>query len=403
MCKKCDLSIEEKDHQGRREFIIKSAVAVGGLAFSGLGSKAIAGSFSSSKEQNPELLKPFKAKSYGAFKPKGEIKFVEIDRRALGPNDVRIDIHYAGICHSDIHTINEDWGPNKYPIVPGHEIVGRVVAVGEKVKNHKVGDNVGVGCMVDSCGTCVNCKADREQNCLNGTSFTYGSADKISGGITQGGYSTGIVVKDHFVVKIPDGMDLSRVAPIMCAGITTFSPMQHWDLEKGQDVAVVGIGGLGHMAIKLAVAKGANVVAFTTSKNKFGAIKKMGATPVLSSDEEEMKKYAMKFDLMISTIPYKFQVQNFLNLLKLDATLVNVGQLTAVDGISGMMMAFNRQKLAGSMIGGMKETQEVVNFCSKHNILPDVEMIKPSEINKAYKRVIGKDVKFRFVIDMKKA
>lgn len=257
--------------------------------------------------------------------------------------------------------------------------------------------------MVDSCGECVNCKADREQNCLKGTTFTYGSPDKISGGITQGGYSTGIVVKEHFAVSIPNGMDLSRVAPIMCAGITTFSPMQHWELKRDQEVAVVGIGGLGHMAIKLAVAKGAKVTAFTTSKNKFEAIKKMGATPILSSDEKEMQKYTMKFDLMITTVPYKFQVQSFLNLLKLDATLVNVGQLTAIEGLSGMMMAFNRQKLAGSMIGGMQVTQEVVNFCAKHDILPDVEIIKPQEINRAYSRVINKDIQFRFVIDMTKA
>ena len=403
MCKKCDeLQIKERNNQGRREFILKSAAAVGTVAFSSVATKAFAGSFSSAG-QDPNLLKPFTAKGWAARKAKGELAPFNFERRALGPNDVRIDVLYAGICHSDIHTVNEDWGKNQYPIVPGHEIVGKVVAVGDKVTKHKIGDFVGVGCMVDSCGTCVNCKADREQNCLNGTTFTYGAPDKISGGITQGGYSTGMVVKDHFCIKIPDGMDLSRVAPIMCAGITTFSPMQHWNLEEDQEIAVVGVGGLGHMAIKLAVAKGAKVTAFTTSRNKFDAIKEMGATPVLSTDPEQMKKHAMKFDLMITTVPYPFGIQNFLNLLKLDATLVNVGQLSAIEGLSGLIMGFNRQKLAGSMIGGIAETQEVIDFCAKHDILPDVEIIKPTEINKAYSRVVNKDIQFRFVIDMKRA
>ena len=407
MCNKCDdekhsIIVEKKETQGRREFILKSAKAasLGSLAL-GTPLMGVAQSALASGSKAPASTRPKEIEAFGVTKKSGPFQSLKIKRRALTEHDVEIEILYAGICHSDIHTVNEDWGGNQYPVVPGHEIVGKVIAVGPEVKSHKVGDHVGVGCMVDSCAECVNCKNDREQNCLNGTTFTYGSKDKHTNGVTYGGYSRNVIVKDHFCVSIPDGVDLSRVAPIMCAGITTFSPMQHWELKEDQEIAVVGIGGLGHMAIKLAVAKGAKVTAFTTSQNKFDAIKKMGAKPVLSTDAQGMKKYAMKFDLMISTIPYPFQMQSFLGLLKLDATLVNVGQLTQIDGLSGMMMGFNRQKLAGSMIGGMKETQEVVNFCAKHDVLPDVELIKPSQIDEAYKRVVNKDIKFRFVIDMK--
>ncbi|MBT11156.1 MAG: hydroxyacid dehydrogenase [Oceanospirillaceae bacterium] len=327
-----------------------------------------------------------------------------IPRRQPGPDDIMMDILYAGVCHSDIHTVDGDWGKPALPLVPGHEIVGRVTAVGKNVTRFKVGDVGGVGCMVDSCGECENCLNDREQNCLNGTTFTYGSPDKISGGYTYGGYSHKLTVKEHFVVNIPDGMDLSRVAPIMCAGITTFSPMQHWQLKEGQKVGVIGIGGLGHMAVKLGVARGADVVAFTTSPGKVADIKAMGVKDVvLWDDKEAMKRHMASLDLMIATVPEPFNISQFMPLLKLDATLVNVGQLGTIDGLSGMMMAFGRQSVAGSMIGGMKETQEVVNFCAEHNILPDVEMIRPDQIDQAYERVKGKDIKFRFVIDMQNA
>ncbi|MAD45094.1 MAG: hydroxyacid dehydrogenase [Oceanospirillaceae bacterium] len=327
-----------------------------------------------------------------------------IPRRQPGPDDIMMDILYAGVCHSDIHTVDGDWGKPALPLVPGHEIVGRVTAVGKNVTRFKVGDVGGVGCMVDSCGECENCLNDREQNCLNGTTFTYGSPDKISGGYTYGGYSHKLTVKEHFVVNIPDGMDLSRVAPIMCAGIPTFSPMQHWQLKEGQKVGVIGIGGLGHMAVKLGVARGADVVAFTTSPGKVADIKAMGVKDVvLWDDKEAMKRHMASLDLMIATVPEPFNISQFMPLLKLDATLVNVGQLGTIDGLSGMMMAFGRQSVAGSMIGGMKETQEVVNFCAEHNILPDVEMIRPDQIDQAYERVKGKDIKFRFVIDMQNA
>lgn len=340
-------------------------------------------------------------RAYGATEEKGSIKPMTIERRAVGPQDVMIEILYAGICHSDIHAINGDWGSPALPIVPGHEIVGRVSAVGNNVTRFKKGDIAGVGCMVDSCGACEHCLNNREQICKNGTTFTYGAPDKVSGGHTYGGYSKRIVVKEHFAVNVPKSMDLSRVAPIMCAGITTFSPMNHWDLKKDQKVGVIGIGGLGHMAVKLGIARGAKVTAFTTSPSKVETIKEMGVEEVvLWDDREAMERLNQSFDLMIAAVPTTFEIQPFMNLLKVDSTFVNVGDLGTLGGISGMQLAFMRHRLAGSMIGGMKETQEVVNFCAEHNVLPDVEIIKPSEINNAIARVQDKDVKFRFVIDM---
>lgn len=326
-----------------------------------------------------------------------------IERREMRPSDVVIEILYAGICHSDIHQVDNDWRRSPLPLVPGHEIVGRVEAVGRDVTRFRVGDAVGVGCMVDSCGTCANCRADREQNCLRGTTFTYGSQDKVSGGFTQGGYAKRIVVTERFVIRIPDGLDLSRAAPIMCAGITTFSPMQHWKLRKGQHIGVVGVGGLGHMAIKLAVARGASVTAFTTSAGKLDSIKAMGATPVLWSDQAALERLGASLDLVITTVPEPFSIGRFMRLLKLDATLINVGQLGTIDGLSGMAMGFGRQSLAGSMIGGIAETQQVVDYCAKHQVLPDVEIINPDQINEAYARVKAKDIKYRFVVAMQGA
>ncbi|SFO16010.1 uncharacterized zinc-type alcohol dehydrogenase-like protein [Cohaesibacter marisflavi] len=402
MCEKCknghvhDHS-EVIDH-GRRDIMIGGAGLAAGAAF---------GSVFSAGSAMAQGADPMAAESVEAFafnKAHGPAKAMSITRRAVGPNDVKMDVMFAGICHSDIHTINGDWGrAGPFPLVPGHEIIGRVTAVGSNVTRFKVGDIGGVGCMVDSCGECENCLNDREQNCLNGTTWTYGAEDKVSGGLTYGGYSRKIVVKDHFVVNVPDNLDLSRAAPLMCAGITTYSPMQFWKLEKGQRVGVVGIGGLGHMAVKLGVARGADVTAFTTSEYKMPLIKAMGATPVLASDADTMRGMMNSFDLMIAAVPYAFDMQQFINLLKLDATLVNVGQLAQIDGLSGMMMGFGRKSLAGSMIGGMAETQELVNYCASHNVQPDVEIIKPNQITEAISRVIDKDVKFRFVIDMREA
>jgi alcohol dehydrogenase (NADP+) len=410
MCEKCGKPfhvLPDSLDKGRREFIATGAKVAAGVALTpSFGASLLVGSKpASAQTANP--MEETTVHTYAAYDSEAHFRPMDIKRRAVGPDDVKMDILYAGICHSDVHSVHGDFRHIRvphYPVVPGHEIVGRVVVVGRNVKKFKIGDIGGVGCMIDSCGVCENCKADREQSCTQGTTWTYGSEDKISGGKTYGGYSTGIVVKEHFVVKVPAGMDLTRAAPIMCAGITTFSPMQHWKLMKGQRLAVVGFGGLGHMAVKLGVAHDAEVTVFTTTPSKIPDAKKMGATDaVLWSDTDALSRYVGAFDLMISTVPVRFTIQPFLDLLKLDATLVNVGDLFDIDAINGYAMAFKRHSLAGSLIGGMKETQEVMDFCAVHKIAPDVEIIKPSEIERAYQSVIGKEVRYRFVIDMQSA
>lgn len=342
-----------------------------------------------------------KVRAWAASAADARFAPIEITRRAVGPKDVRIEILYVGICHSDIHAVRSDWGQAHYPIVPGHEIIGRVSAVGREVTKFKVGDIAGVGCMVDSCGVCENCRADREQNCLNGTTFTYDSPDEVSGGVTFGGYSKAIVVAEHFGIRIPSRGNLPGLTPILCAGITTFSPMQHWRLKPAQRVGVIGLGGLGHMAVKLGAARGAEVTAFTTTPGKVEDAKRLGAREaVLWSDAQAMQRLAGTFDLMISTVPQAFPVQQFMNLLKLDATLVNVGALEDIAGLNGMANGFGRKSFAGSMIGGIAETQEVIDYCAARNISADVEIIRPDQIDEAYARVLGKDVRYRFVIDM---
>jgi uncharacterized zinc-type alcohol dehydrogenase-like protein len=316
---------------------------------------------------------------------------------------VLIDVLYCGICHSDIHAVHGDWGSPNYPRVPGHEIIGRVAGVGNAVTKFRVGDIAGVGCMVDSCGECENCLADREQNCLNGTTFTYDAPDKVSGGYTYGGYSERLVVTERFAIRIPPGVNLAATAPLLCAGITTFSPMQHWRLEPGQRVGIIGMGGLGHVAVKLAVARRADVTIFTTTQSKIADAKRFGAREaVLSSDEAAMARLANHFELLISTVPYSYRMQPFMNLLKLDGTLVNVGLLLNLEGtdLSGMLMGFGRKSLAGSMIGGIAETQEVIDYCAARNITADIELIRPDQISQAYERVVNKDVRYRFVIDL---
>ncbi|WP_058913798.1 NAD(P)-dependent alcohol dehydrogenase [Entomohabitans teleogrylli] len=328
-----------------------------------------------------------------------------IQRRALGPKDVHIDILYCGICHSDIHAVRGDWRVPDLPIVPGHEIVGRVVAVGSAVTKFRPGDIAGVGCMVDSCGECENCLADREQICLNGTTFTYGAPDKISGGQTYGGYADSIVVTERFAIRIPPGMDLASTAPILCAGITTFSPLRHWQVTPAFRVGVVGLGGLGHMAVKLALAHQAQVTVFTTSPGKIADARRLGASEaVLWSDAQGMSRQANSCDLIIATVPEGFSMQPFFNALKNDGTLVNVGALGSLNpDLSGMLLAFSRKKLSGSMIGGIAETQQVVDYCFARNIRPEVELIRPDQIQAAYRRVLDKDVRYRFVIDFASA
>ncbi|ACG74566.1 Alcohol dehydrogenase GroES domain protein [Anaeromyxobacter sp. K] len=329
---------------------------------------------------------------------------MQIKRRAVGPNDVLLDVLYCGICHSDIHQARNEWSsfPTVYPCVPGHEIIGRVQAVGNAVTKFKVGDIGGVGCMVDSCGTCENCLADREQNCLKGATFTYNAPDRATGENTLGGYSEKMVVSERFVIRIPPGADLAATAPLLCAGITTFSPMQHWKLSSRQRVGVIGLGGLGHMAVKLAAARKAEVTVLTTSPGKIADARRLGAQEaVLWSDAAGMKRLANRFDLLISTVPESYPMQPFMDLLALDGTLVNVGALNQLQGgLIGMSMAFGRKSLAGSVIGGIAETQQVVDYCAARGIKADIELIRPEQINQACDRVVSKDARYRFVIDL---
>ncbi len=324
------------------------------------------------------------------------------ERRDPRPDDVVIDILYTGVCHSDLHTARNDWGFTTYPVVPGHEIVGRVTAVGSGVDKFKVGDLVGVGCLVDSCCECEPCRNHLEQYCDNGFVATYDSTDKHDGLRTYGGYSKSITVRDAFVLKVPENLDTKAVPPILCAGITTWSPLRRWKAGKGSKVAVVGLGGLGHMAIKLAHALGAEVSLFSRSPGKADDAYRLGADKViLSTDNAQMQAAANQFDLIIDTVPYEHDVNPYMPTLKLDGTLVFVGLVGDITpALSTIPMLFKRRNVAGSLIGGLKETQELLDFCGEHNIVSDVEVIDMKDINEAYERMLKSDVKYRFVIDM---
>lgn len=342
-----------------------------------------------------------KVKAYGVETPEENLKPLNIERRQLTAKDVHIKIEYCGVCHSDIHTVRNDWGGSKYPVIPGHEIIGRVVEVGSDVKNFKPGQRVGVGCMVDSCGTCSSCQDDLEQFCEQGMIGTYNGKDKHSGGHTYGGYSQDIVVEEHFVLNIPENLDAKATAPLLCAGITTWSPLKHWNIQKGDKVGVIGLGGLGHMGIKLANALGAHVVMITRSESKSEDAKELGAHEVLlSTDKDEMKKHRNSFDFLLNTIPVKHDLNPYLGLLKRDKTVCLVGAIEPLEPIHGGSVIAGRKRVSGSLIGGIKETQEMLDFCGEHNITCDVEMIDIQNINTAYDRVTSSDVKYRFVIDM---
>src|SRR6187402_238774 len=322
-------------------------------------------------------------------------------RREPGEHDVRIEILYSGVCHSDLHQAKGDWGNSTFPMVPGHEIVGRVVAVGSAVKKFKVGDFAGVGCMVDSCRTCESCKQDLEQYCLTHTSFTYNGTEQDKTTPTQGGYSTEIVTEERFVVKISEKLDLKATAPLLCAGITTYSPLRHWKVGKGQKVGVIGLGGLGHMGVKFAKAMGAHVTMITTSASKGEDAKRLGADAVLlSTDAEAMKAAGASFDFLLNTVPVSHDINPYTNLLRLDGTMVLVGALTPLDGVVGGSLMIPRRTIAGSAIGGMAETQEMMDFCAEHNIVSDIEVVDMASINETYVRLAKNDVRYRFVIDM---
>ncbi len=340
------------------------------------------------------------AKAYAAFSSDKPLKSFQFNRRQVGVNDILIDIIYCGVCHSDIHMVHNDWGKTRYPIVPGHEIIGRVKTTGADVTKFSEGQLVGVGCMVDSCRSCMPCTKHLEQFCEKGAVMTYGSDDAHrKGEITQGGYSTHIVVDQNFVLSVSETLDVKAVAPLLCAGITMYSPLRNWNVTPGQKVGIIGLGGLGHMGIKLSRAMGAEVVMITTSESKGKDAERLGAHDVIvSSDSGQMAKHANSFDLLLNTIPVAHDANPYMPLLKIDRTMVAVG-LTPVELNSGSLI-FGRKNIAGSLIGGIKETQQMLDFCAEHNIVSDVEMISIDEINEAYTRTINADVKYRFVIDM---
>ncbi|MGH8215277.1 MAG: NAD(P)-dependent alcohol dehydrogenase [Rhodanobacteraceae bacterium] len=325
-----------------------------------------------------------------------------IQRRTPGPRDVAIDILYCGVCHSDLHTARNEWGNTVYPSVPGHEIVGKVTAVGNKVKNFKVGDTVGVGCMVDSCGHCDSCKAGEENYCENGFTGTYNGPTQEDGGNTYGGYSSRIVVNQKFVLHIKHEKDLAAVAPLLCAGITTYSPLRHWNVGPGKKVGIVGLGGLGHMGVKLAHAMGAHVVLFTTSPNKIDDGKRLGADEVvISKDAGQMAQHADSLDFILNTVAAPHDLDAYLTLLKRDGTMCLVGApATPHPSPTVFNLILKRRGIAGSLIGGIRETQEMLDFCAEHGIVCDIEMIAMEDINEAYERMLKSDVKYRFVIDM---
>lgn len=340
-------------------------------------------------------------KARAVFGPTENFKATTIDRRDVGPKDILIEIKYAGICHSDIHTARQEWGKITYPIVVGHEIAGIVREVGPDVTKHAVGDRVGVGCLVDSCGDCDNCKKGLEQYCLNGNVGTYNGINKYGDGTqTQGGYSTHIVVTEGFVLKIPESIKLENAAPLLCAGITTFSPLRHWKAGPGKKVAVVGLGGLGHMAVKLAHAMGADVTVLSRSLSKKEDGLKLGADHYYETeDDETFEKLKSTFNLIINTVSAKIDLDQFLSLLAVDGTMVNVGAPPEPLSLHVFSLIPGRKSFAGSVIGGIPETQEMLDFCAEHGIAPETEMISADDIDKAYERVLASDVRYRFVID----
>ncbi|QOV91971.1 NAD(P)-dependent alcohol dehydrogenase [Humisphaera borealis] len=339
--------------------------------------------------------------AYAAQSATSPLAPLAINRRDPLPTDVAMDILYCGVCHSDLHQARNEWQGTTFPCVPGHEIVGRVTKVGSKVRKFKEGDLAAVGCMVDSCRSCENCKRGLEQYCLNGCTFTYNSPDKISGGMTFGGYSTGVVVDEAFTLKVPTSLNLAATAPLLCAGITTYSPMRHWKVSKGQKVGVVGLGGLGHMGVKFARAFGARTVLFTTSPGKADDAKRLGADEVVvSKNAGEMAKHTGSFDFILDCVSAQHDINAYLNLLKLDGTLCLVGAPEHPLPVSAFSLLLPRKQFAGSGIGGVAETQEMLDFCADHGIVSDIEMIKMQDINTAYDRLLKGDVKYRFVIDM---
>ncbi len=387
----------DKKNQLRRGFIRQVSLAGAGVLL------ANSVQLFSQTGKTYNMSKNINSKGYAGKDEQGKLVSWNFERRALGDNDILIDIKFSGICHSDIHTIKGHWGKQQYPQVPGHEIAGIVSAVGKNVIRFKVGDKAGVGCMVNSCMKCESCKNDEEQHCeTTGMVGTYGTPEKSSPtGITQGGYSNNIVVTEHFAIKIPNSIALQYAAPLLCAGITTYSPMMKVKFKKGDKIGVVGIGGLGHIAVKLAVSKGADVYAFTTSPSKVNDIKSFGAKEVIVVNSgEDLKPWFGKMDFMISTVPYAYEMSNYISCVKPYGYFTQVG--LPINGelmINNTNMAFNRVNFNGSLIGGISETQEVMDYCAENKIYPHIQIIKAEEINEAWVKVVNKEARYRYVID----
>ena len=385
---------------GRRTFLGASTLSAAGLvgapllaASSARGAPTRAADFGSG---------PYPAEGMAAYSAAGPLKRMAFQRRALGPKDVAIKLHYCGVCHSDIHTIHGDWGPVQYPQIVGHELAGEVVAAGASAGRFKLGSRVGVGCMVNSCRHCAECDAGFEQFCENGNTQTYGSRDR-DGSITQGGYSTFVVVDEDFVIAVPASIDLAEAGPMMCAGITVYSPLRRWNVGPGKRIAVSGLGGLGHMAVKIARAMGAEVTVITTSPDKVQDARRFGATDVIvNSASTDWAKHKRPFDFILDTIPYRYDIDPFIPLLKRDATLcrVGVGKLSEPNAFSQMGLVGARNAIAGSNTGGIRETQEMIDFCALHKIKPVITRIPMSGIDEAWSKIVAKKARYRYVVDM---
>lgn len=339
--------------------------------------------------------------AFAAYKPKEALKPFTFERRNPGAHDVQIDIAFCGVCHSDLHQVRDEWGEGEFPMVPGHEIVGKVLAVGNAVTKFKVGDSVGVGCMVDSCKECSSCASHEEQYCEKGFVGTYNAVERDGKTITQGGYSTQIVVNEDFVLRIAPNLPLAEAAPLLCAGITTYSPLRHWKVGKGSKVAVMGLGGLGHMAVKLAAAMGAEVTVLSSSDKKKEDARRLGATNYAAATDSTMfQKYNRYFDLIINTVSGSLDLNRYLGLVKKEGTMVLLGIPEKPEPVSPFPLIMARRNLAGSLIGGIKETQEMLDFCAANNVVSDIELIPAQGINEAYERMLKGDVRYRFVIDL---
>ncbi len=391
--------MRQQRDRSRREFIQQSAVLGTGVILAGVGAQRLF----AQGTQRPDPAKMVASKGYAARDTSGKLSPWSFERRPVGDDDILIEIKFCGICHSDIHQLRGDWGPQKYSQVPGHEIAGVVVATGKNVTRFKVGDHAGVGCMVDSCGTCESCKHGEEQHCDNdATLFTYGYPDKTSPtGITQGGYANNLVVRERFAIQLPRTIELQNAAPLLCAGITTYSPLVKASIKKSDKVGVAGIGGLGHLAIKLAVAKGAEVYAFTTSESKVNDIRRFGAKEVVVVDSvEKLKPYNKSLDYMVSTIPVNYDVGAYASLVKPYGNYIQVGMPTKGE-VTINNFAFNRNRVrySTSLIGGIPQTQEVIDYCAKKKIYPEVQVIKATEVNEMWEKVINKEARYRYVID----